>query len=92
MISRLLRTELDVQEAVLEDASCFAADAAALTKLGASAHVGAARVRLAREEAPAAGAALAAAAAVDPSAVRAKEYAATAAEMKALTAAGGDGA
>ena len=80
------RTELGMHEAALEDARFIVADTAAPTKMRARAHVAAARVRLARKEAPAAGAALAAAAAVDPSIVRAKEYAATASEVKALMA------
>ena len=75
-------------KAALEAASFIVADTAAKTKMRARANVAAACVRLARKEAPAAGAALAAAAAVDPSIVPAKEYAATAAEVKALAAAG----
>ena len=81
-----LRTELGAHEAALEDAAFVAADAAAPTKTRARASVGAARVHLARKDAPAAGAALAAAAAVDASIVRAKDYIALAAEVKALAA------
>ena len=80
------RTELGAHEAALEDAAFVAADAAAPTKTRARASVGAARVHLARKDAPAAGAALAAAAAVDASIVRAKDYIALAAEVKALAA------
>ena len=80
------RTELGAHDMALEDAAFVAADATAPTKTRARASVGAARVHLARKDASAATGALAAAAAVDASIVRAKDYIALAAEVKALQA------